>query len=421
MIGNSTESSAEPNASAARSDISVIVAIAFAHASSHFFQLALPPLFPLMRDELGVGYAELGLVVTIFYAVSGIAQFGAGIVVDKFGARRLLLAGMGTLAAAIALCGFVPSYAALVMLAIVAGLGNAVFHPADFAIINARVSPSRLGRAYGAHGLGGNLGWALAPLVGVALSTWFGWRGALVIMGLGGVALTVFFLSARDLLDERRGAVRRDRKERETIAIIDVVTSAPIVMCFLYFFMLSTALVGLQTFAVPASISMFAVTAEQAAYSLTAFLIGSSIGVVLGAQLADYTDKHHIVAMVGLTASAVIIAFIAFGGGVALVGLIAPMALAGFAVGCTGPSRDSIVRRATPSGSHGRVYGFVYSGLDLGSLATPAIFGWLVDHGRASVVYFTVVVALFLAVFTVLDIRRRAIESEQARADSRTA
>ncbi len=391
-----------------QSDARVIGAVAVAHGFSHFFQLTLPPLFPAMKEEFGVGYGELGAVTGLFYAVSGIAQFGAGFVVDRFGARRVLLAGLTLLAASIFAVAFVPGYWALLPLAVAGGLGNCVFHPADFSVLNARVHGTRLGRAYGAHGLAGNIGWVLAPLIGIALSKLFGWREAVALMGAAGLVAVIGFYWGRDWIDDRIEARIKRNETTRTIGQ-SVLLQRPIVMCFVYFFLLSTALVGLQTFAVPASMAMFGLSDTLAAKSLTLFLIGSSCGIVIGAVLADRTQKHHIVAATGLLLSAALIFLAVLEIVPAIYGLPALMFLAGLAVGTTGPSRDSIVRRATPPGSSGRVYGFVYSGLDSGSTLAPAAFGLLVDRGNPMMVYVVVIVALVLAVLSVLDIRRQVV------------
>lgn len=390
-------------------DARVISAVSIAHGLSHFFQLTLPPLFPAMKDEFGVGYTELGIVTGVFYGVSGICQFGAGFVVDRFGAKPILLAGLALLAATTMAVGFAPSYWALLPLAVIAGFGNCVFHPADFAILNARVGTQRLGRAYGAHGLAGNIGWVLAPLAGLALSKLFGWREAVVIMGAAGLCAALILYWQRDLIDDHLGE-RRKKREGQPMGIpasADVLLQRPIVMCFAYFFLLSTALVGLQTFAVPASMAMFNLSDTLAAKSLTLFLIGSSIGIIFGAILADRTQRHHVVAATGLLCGASLIFLAVVEPVPAIYGLPVLMAMAGFSVGMTGPSRDSIVRRATPPGSSGRIYGFVYSGLDLGSTLAPSGFGFLVDRGTPIGVYAVVVGALVLAVFSVLDIRRQ--------------
>ncbi|MBL8697435.1 MAG: MFS transporter [Alphaproteobacteria bacterium] len=399
-------------------DVRVISAVSIAHGLSHFFQLTLPPLFPAMKEEFGVGYAELGMVTGLFYGVSGVCQFGAGFVVDRFGTKPVLLLGLALLAASTMAAGLAPNYWALLPLAVVAGIGNCVFHPADFAVLNARVGAQRLGRAYGAHGLAGNIGWVLAPLCGVALSKLFGWREAVVIMGAAGLGAAAILYWHRELIDDHLGERRRKRADTPAAAAssAEVLLQRTILMCFAYFFLLSTALVGLQAFAVPASMAMFNLSDTLAAKSLTLFLVGSSVGIILGAVLADRTQRHHIVAVVGLLTGASLILLAVLEPVPAVYGLPVLMALSGFAVGTTGPSRDSIVRRATPPGSSGRIYGFVYSGLDLGSTLAPSAFGLLVDRGAPVGVYAVVIGALVMAVFSVLDVRRQIVVRDGAAA-----
>jgi len=395
-----------------QSDARVIATVSTAHGLSHFFQLVLPPLFPLMKAEFAVSYAELGAVMGVFYATSGVAQFIAGFVVDRVGARRVLVAGLALFAGATAAVGFAPEFWMLFPLAVIAGLGNSVFHPADFAVLNARVDRRRMGRAYGAHGLAGNIGWVLAPLIGVALSQWLGWREAVSIMGAAGLLAAMLLHVNRAWIEDRRDMAMAGRRADASGGRAFRFTR-PIVMCFFYFFLVSTALVGLQGFAVPVSMSLFGLSDALAAKSLTLFLIGGSCGIVAGAVLADRTERHHVVATIGLLASAACILMAALEPVPALYGLPVFMTLAGLCVGITGPSRDSIVRRATPSGASGKVYGFVYSGLDLGSTLAPAAFGMLVDRGAAVLVYWVVIAALLLAILSVLDIRNR-VETQPA-------
>jgi MFS family permease len=79
------------------------------------------------------------------------------------------------------------------------------------------------------------------------------------------------------------------------------------------------------------------------------------------------------------------------------------------AVGTTGPSRDMLVRAAAPPGAAGKVFGFVYSGLDFGGSLAPAAFGWLVDHGQPRAVFGLIALLLVLTIGTVLQVRRRSV------------
>ncbi len=390
------------SATPVQSDLRAIGTISAAHGLSHFFQLVLPPLFPAMKDDLGVGYAELGAMMGVFFGVSGVAQFAAGHAVDRFGARRVLVAGMALLGGAIFGVALVPGYWALLPLAALAGLGNAVFHPADFAVLNARVAPSRLGRAYGAHGLAGNIGWVLAPIAAVGLSKLLGWREAVAILGAVGLIAAALLHAGRAWIETPAAAATRKTPQPGTPSPL---TSRPVLLCFAYFVLISIAQVGLQSFSVPATMAMFGLSDTAAASSLTLFLVGASVGGVFGAIVTDRTERHDRVAAIGLALAAAFVALAVAEPLPAAQGLPVLMFLAGVCLGATGPSRDSIVRQATPPGSAGRVYGFVYSGLDLGGTLAPALFGWLVDHQAAWLVYAVIVAGFALAVGTVVAIR----------------
>jgi MFS family permease len=176
-------------------DLRLIGAVGAGHFASHFFQLALPPLFPLLREEFGVGYVSLGLVVSVFYGASSVGQAVSGFLVDRFGARPVLLAGTVALAGATGAAGFAGSLPVLIAIALVAGVGNSVFHPADYAIFNTAVDPKYLGRAYSVHGVAGALGYAASPAAVGGLAALFGWRGALVAVGAGGLIWAVVLAS----------------------------------------------------------------------------------------------------------------------------------------------------------------------------------------------------------------------------------
>lgn len=385
-----------------RSDARVIGLIGVAHGTSHVLQLALPPLFVFLRADFDVSYAALGAIMGLFYAASGVTQFAAGFAVDRFGARPVLLLGLAVLAGCTMLAGIAPSFAWLYVLAALMGVGNGVFHPADFAVLNARVHPSRLGHAFSTHGVGGSLGYAIAPAASYGLGSAFGWRTALVVMGVGGlVMLLALTLHGREIVTTGH----RGKPVRGTISNADLFKQTPILLCFAFFCIYNTGSISVQTFAPPALFAAYAVPLAVATSALTGYLVGSAAGIVAGGFLASATGRHERVAGIGLSVAALLIA--SFGLAALPAAALLPLfTLAGFALGMTGPSRDMIVRKATPPGASGRTYGFVYSGLDIGATVAPVMAGLLLDHDSPRLVFIGIAVCLLLGMATVIEARR---------------
>jgi FSR family fosmidomycin resistance protein-like MFS transporter len=383
-------------------DARLIGLVSIAHLLSHFFQLALPPLFPLLRVEFAVSYAALGALVGVFYVASGVAQFTAGFVVDRLGARPVLLGGIGLMASGAVLASFVPGLHGLYPVALLMGIGNGAFHPANFSILNANVAPHRLGYAYSSHGIGGNLGYAAAPLVSFALGTAFGWRAAMAWMGCAGLLVWAGFVGQRVMLSSRRTEAGAHHTLQGSLALF---RQLPILFCFAFFCVLTLATVGLQTFLPTALNAAFAMPLALATSAVTAYLLGGTAGILLGGYLATRFARHDRVAGVGVGIAAAIVALIPVYAWPA--GLLLPMlAAVGIALGSTGPSRDLIVRQATPAGASGRVYGFVYSGLDLGATIGPVVIGFMLDRGAARGVFLVIAALLALAIGTVIGASR---------------
>ena len=391
-------------------DTRIIGLVALAHGLSHFYQIVTAVLFPLIRDDLGVSYAALGATTAAYYVVSGIFQTLAGFAVDRLGARRVLFAGLALAVGGALLAGFARSYEVLLAAALVGGIGNSVFHPCDFSILNARVSASRLGYAFSWHGIAGFLGYALAPAFGIGLATTFGgWRGALLAAAvLGAVVVVLLVLQGANLYvepaDRRRAASHGGLADD-----LRLLASTPVLMCFGYFVLISVGFIAIQTFGVATMIALYGANATLASAALTTYLLGAAAGIFTGGFIAVRFQRHEIVAVTGMAASATIV-FVIASAWLPAAALPALFAATGFAGGATNPSRDLIVRANTPSGATGKVYGFVYSGLDVGSMATPVFFGWLLDRGQPSAVFYSVVLASVLTILTVLNLQRRRIE-----------
>ena len=387
-----------------RRDARVIGVVGLSHGISHFLQLALPPLFPLLRAEFDVSWTLLGVVAGVFYVASGSVQFAAGFVVDRFGARPVLLGGMGLLVSGTLAASLAPNPWWLFACAAIMGAGNGVFHPADFAILNANVAARRLGHAYSMHGVGGNLGFSLAPIVSFGLGAAFGWRTSLAVMGIVALAGLGILASQRRVLTSQRAA---DAHLHTLKGSFGLFLQPAILLCFGYFVFQTAAAVGLQTFLPAALNAALAVPLVIGTSAVTAYLLGGTAGIVAGGFLAVRTARHDRVAAAGLLIGAALLALVA--GGIVPSAFIVPLfVVVGLAIGATGPSRDLIVRNATPKGAAGRVYGFVYSGLDLGSMLGPVWFGLMLDHGLAREV-FVVIGALFVvAIGTVVQVRRAA-------------
>ncbi len=400
-----------PN-STVRADAAVIALVGVAHATSHLFHLLLPPLFPLLMPDFGFGYTEAGFLMTVFFAISGLGQAFAGIVVDRYGARRVLMAGVGLLAASGLALSAAVNYPMLLLAVALAGIGNSVFHPADFSLLNKKVSPARLGYAFSVHGLSGNLGWAIgATISGMALA-WAGWRGAGIAAALVALCSVAALQMARPLLDDDMPRVGAGATV--TGATFGFLGAPVIWLAFAFFLLITAAFGGLQSFSAPVLGGIYGISAAAGVAALTGYLLGSAAGMVVGGFVAVRVHAHDRTVGTALVAAALFAAVLASGLPPAW-SVIPLMVGIGIGVGLAGPSRDLLVRRAATdslaggnaSPAFGRVYGFVYSGLDVGLALGPLAFGALLDAGGRDGVLPGVALLQVLAVLTVLAMGRR--------------
>ena len=405
-----------------RLDPRVIGPVGGAHFLSHYLIFLLPPILPLLKTDFGVGYAALGLIMTVFNLASGLTHVPMGFLVDRFGARRLLLYGVAVSTITYVCMGAFAGYTAMLVLAAIAGVANSVYHPADYALLSASISPRRMGRAFSLHTFAGFAGGAMAPLVMAYVSLQWGWRTGLMTTGLFGLAaflpLIIYRRHLSEIAPDRTDApappgsrAMADTKTelaggRRTVekSGVALLLSTPIIMCFLFFVMLSMSQGGLSTFAVAAFVAIQEVSLQQAQMALTMFLVGSAVGVLLGGFIADRTRHHEWVAVAGFLGTAVVVFVV---GNVMLSAgwIIGAMTLAGLNFGAIMPSRDMLVRAVTPEGSMGKVFGFVSTGLNLGGAITPVFFGWLMDQGEPRLLFWFAPAFMMLATLTVLAAR----------------
>ncbi len=383
--------------------------IGAAHGASHYYQLAFATMLLIVRQEAGLTFADVGMLTGIFYGVSGISQTAAGFAVDRYGARPILAGGLAIIGLSLALVSVAHSFVAFAAIAVIAGIGNCVFHPADFALLNASVNQGRLGRAYSIHGVGGSLGWAAAPVM-YFLDSMFGWVGAALIGAIPGLVLSVLVLSHRSDLVDHRVKNRAMAERHGSKPTLTLFFQPAILLCLVYFALIAANTVGIQQFAVPAWASMFGISDNYAALCLIVFIVGSAGGVLVGGLFADRVHRHDRVATWGLLVAGVLTLPIATQS-VTPELLLPLLALAGAAGGITGPSRDMIVRSATPPGASGKVFGFVYSGLDVGSFLAPPIFGLLMTAGMPSMIFWIAVALYVINAVIVMAIRQNTVRT----------
>ena len=387
-----------------KQDASIIALVGLAHASSHFAHLLLPLMFPVFMKEFGLSYSEVGLLMTTFFVISGFGQAGAGFVVDRFGARPLLLLALSIFAVASVAASMVTAYTGLVLVAALAGLGNATFHPVDFTILNQRVSAPRLGYAFSAHGLTGNLGWATAPLFFAGISSALGWRTAYLAAAVMYVGILLLMVLHRDKLKTQIAVVHPDQPLEHSMAFMKL----PVVWWCFGFFLLSTMTMAVvQSFSVSILRAMHGVSVEAATLTLSAYMLCGALGMLVGGFVATRAASSDRVVALAMGSAALLLVLCGTG---LLGGTLTMVVLAstGFAVGIGGPSRDMMIKKATPKAATGRVYGMVYSGLDTGLAVAPVLFGTLMDRGWYGATLMAAALAMSLSVLAALGVGRRS-------------
>ena len=400
-----TTATLEPHSVPLRQDAAVMGLVGLAHACSHFSHLLLPVMFPVFMKEFGWSFSELGLLSTVFFVVSGLGQASAGFIVDRFGARPVMWGSVALFVLACLAAASANSYPGMLLAAVLAGLGNCAFHPVDFTILNQRVSTPRLGYAFSVHGLTGNLGWAAAPVFMMGITALAGWRAAYLAAALLYAGILALLVLRRDLLlTAPRPHATPGQASESDLAFMRL----PVVWwCFAFFLLSTMTLAVVQNFSVPILKALQDVSLEKASMTLTAYMLCGAVGMLAGGFVAArYPGWSDRVVALCMTVAALFMALCAsglFGAS----GTLVVLAATGFAVGVGGPSRDLMIKKATPKGATGRVYGLVYSGLDVGFAISPLIFGVFMDRGWYAATLLGAALVLLLSVGAALGVGRR--------------
>jgi len=366
----------------------VVGVVSLGHFFSHLYYMLLLPLFPILKDALAVDYTSLGLVITAYSVVTAVAQVPIGFIVDRYDAALVLVAGLIVASMAIIAIGLFPSYTTLFVFMMLLGLGDSVFHPADYSILNRVVAPKMLGRAFSVHGFAGHLGFAAGPVIVITLAAVWDWQTALIASGCAGLLVAVILFMCRHLLraaTEPTG-VNKNAPPSTAKTGFSVLLSAPLLMGLVFFAGLALTGTGIRDFGISTLHVLYEAPLTQAGTVISAFLFASPIGVLMGGWIADTTARHDRIAMVALSIVAGALFIVAtFTPSLSIVAFV--FAIAGLSIGAMAPSRDMLIVKLTPEGHIGKAFGFVSIGLGIGGMIGPVTFGYLLDRSAPTSVF----------------------------------
>jgi len=375
-------------------DARVLTLVSTGHFMSHYSQMVLPPLFPLMAADYGVGYAALGLIVTLINLSGAMVQIPVGFLVDRIGAKSLLIAGLLIKTFALGAMAFTDSYEMLLVLAVLAGIGHSVFHPADYAILMSSIDESRIGRAFSVHTASGNAGSAIAPLLILMIAAQWGWKTALVSIAILGAVTALAMILQSSALQDHVGTKKKKKKEdgvpshsgNGLIEGIRMLCQPSILILYMFFLITAMITVGINTFTVTGLTQVHGTSLTMAGTALTTYLVAGLVGILVGGIIADKTNRHDIIAAA---------AFIIAAGLMVIIGLydlsppllLACYAVIGVVLGLIRPARDMMAKALTKKADAGKMFGFMSNGHFLGAAIVPVLLGWVVDLGQPQWVF----------------------------------
>lgn len=396
-----------------RPEVRVMGLIGAGHMMSHFYSNTLPPLMPLLNEDLGISYTMLGGVLSLRGIMSSGMQVPAGFLVDRYGAKLLLSLGLALCAIGTIMMAMAVDYWMILLGCVVLGIGNSPFHPADYSIMAGSIKEQYMGRAFSLHSFSGNLGNAMAPMVLIGITTFYNWRVSLMVAGLTGFVILAGLMTqwkylAEDAMPQRRKKKKKSSEAAEAGAEQStwevtryILTSPAILFLFLFYCLNHIAGGGLKNFSIAALSETHDTPLTIANAAFTAFLVANAAGVLVGGWIADRTKHHEAIASIGLAIAAVVVLLVGIYDVPGIL-LVTIFAFAGLVNGLIGPARDMLIRRASPKGSMGKVFGFVFSGQTIGSAVAPLLFGFMIDIGAPAWIFYTSAIFTVLCMFVVM-------------------
>ncbi len=403
-----TEPSAPPSDRETYSQsMRILTLISAGHALANFYILCLPPLIPLFKEEFGVSYAALGLMLSVRSLATGFLQLPMGFLVDRFGGKGVLTFGLIAMSAAVGLLALVPGYWWALVATALLGIGVATIRPSNYTILNASMPPSFIGRSFGINMFAGHCGRVVAPPLIIFAAALWGWRVGVMLAGAIGLVTTIAIVTQwRHVRDDAEQ--RSPSKGPGFIGEVRILASYSVLLFFFFYLLQALATNGLHSFIVAALAELHHTPLAAASTALTAYLVASAVGVLIGGFLVDKTPHHELVAVGALGISALLLVVL---GSVPLpiIVVIGIMVAIGIFQGTVRPARDMMIRDILPKEAFGKAISMVATGAAIGGSVAPVLFGWIMDIGEARWLFYLLSACLVLIAVTVLLPKQRIV------------
>ncbi|WP_440008095.1 MFS transporter [Halomicrococcus sp. SG-WS-1] len=395
-------------------DRAIVGLVMLAHAMVHTFELSIPILVPVWLSEFGTTRAAIGVVISAGYALFGIGALPGGVLADAYGSRRLIagcLLGMG---GAFALLGVASSLWIVTLALLLWGVAASVYHPSGLALLSKGVTEQ--GSAFAYHGMAGNFGIAVGPLVTTLLLLAFDWQTVVVVLALP--AFVAALVALRVNVDEAAAVSEGEADARadggvssmsELFADSRTLFSGWFVAVFVIVMMSGLYYRGVLTFlpdllsglALFAPVEVAGKSLEPARYLYAGLLTVGMAGQYVGGKLTDRVENARGIAVAFGALVVVALAFVpAMDAG--LGPLLAASFVLGFCLFVVQPLYQATVATYTPPGARGLSYGFTYLGVfGVGALGA-AVAGIVLQYASPAALF--VVLAGFAAVASALGV-----------------